>query len=139
MAVHSLRDREIKNLPPHKEVYDAHPLKTKQRDGGKPPLMRLSVPSPMEIKMNLRDILSRVFNEGKFYIYNCERWNAYGWRLGQLQYETRLYKDGRVRSQLFTRRGCLAAFQGEGGEDAKIKDLSNVCAVAGVSEADCPG
>ena len=87
------------------------------------------------MKHSLKDILSRVLHEGKFYLYNCERWDAYGWRLGQLQYETRMYRDGRIRSQLFTRRGCLAAFQGE-GEDAKVKNLSNVREVAGVSEAD---
>ncbi len=79
----------------------------------------------------MREILRRVFLEGKFYTYNCQRWDAYGYRLGQLQYETRFYRDGAVRSRFWG--PGISETWGKGGEEMAKRDCCN-CA----EWPDCP-
>jgi len=80
----------------------------------------------------MEKILRRVILEGKFYKYTCERWTAFGWRLGQVCYETRTYRDGGCRSALMCRQGVLAEFNGREGENEK--DLLELPIVPGLSE-----
>ena len=67
----------------------------------------------------MRKTLRRVICEGKFYLYNCERWDAYGYKLGQLRYETRFYRDGAVRSRLFG-PGISETWGGKEGEGREV-------------------
>jgi len=73
----------------------------------------------------MEKILRRVILEGKFYRYTCERWTAFGWRLGQVCYESRTYRDGSCRSALMCRRGVLAEFNGKEGKKMAKRDCCN--------------
>jgi hypothetical protein len=85
--------------------------------------------------MSYRDIIEQVQTEGKLYLFNYPRWFGYGHRLGQVHYETRYYQDGAVRHR-FWGPGISETYGKEGENE---KDLPDVQAVPGVSEANGRG
>ena len=53
-------------------------------------------------------IVTKVIMEGNFFMDECPRWRAYGWRWGQITYETRRYREGGTATMLYTPKKVLA-------------------------------